>query len=176
MRKWTLREKKKMIAVLATGALAALFGYIETLIPPVFFGLAHLGLQLAVLPALFVLLAYGPLESLIVYGLRCITYGLVTNDGYAILFELAAYAVAVAAVYGVMKLRKVGGSTHGAVAGVVYALVYSALGCILTKSGAIWQMTLQSVAFCAVNMGVWGVAAYVALRYIPARIIFDDVK
>ena len=176
MRKWTLREKKKLIVVLILAALGALFGYIETLIPPVFGSLAHLRVQLGVILALFALLAYGPLEALMVYGVRSVAYGLICDDGYAILLEITAFAVAAVAVWGVMKARKVGAGTHGAVAGAAYAVVYTALGCILPRSGAMWQTLLQTMAFYAVNMGVLGVAAWVALRYLPERLIFDNLE
>lgn len=176
MRKWTLKEKKKLVVLLICTVLGGVLGFVDTLIPPLFAEIPFLVVQLGMLPALFVLLAYGPAEAILVWGAHSVVYGLVLDDGYAIIFQFAAAAAAFAAVWAVMRTQRFGAIASGGVNGVVYAFVYTCLLCIVPKMAAPFVWLAHSFAFYFVCHGVLGALAYLGLRFIPERLLFDDIR
>ncbi len=173
-RRYSIKEKKKLLVVLISAVLAGVLGYVETLIPAVFPAVPYLRVHLSVFFALFAVLAYTPFESILIWGVRSVVYGLVLDDGYAILFELAAGALAAVVVWALRRTRIFGGATMGIPMGIVYAFVYTCLACIVPRSAAPFGALAQAMAFYAVNYLPLGVLAYVALRYLPEYLIFDD--
>jgi hypothetical protein len=173
MKEWTLIAKRKMVIVLICMVMAGIFGYIETLIPAIFVRLPYLRVHIAMLFVIFVLLCYSPIEASIVWGVRCLVWGLMQDDGYAIIFELMAGVAALVALWSLLRTRRFGSLPMGAVLGIVYAFVYACLACIVPKSGVPLTQLAESMTFYAVNHLALGVLSYLALRYIPPQCIFD---
>lgn len=173
MRKWSLLAKRRMLTLLSCGVLAGVLGYVETLIPPIFAGLPYLRMHLGMLFALFVLLASSPIDATLVWGVRCLVFGLVLDDGYAIIFEVLAGVAAFYAVWALLKTRRFGSLPMGLFIGFVYALVYVCFASITAHSGALFAQLPKALAFYMVNHFALGLLAYVALRYIPEKVLSD---
>ncbi|MBQ4444103.1 MAG: hypothetical protein II896_05590 [Clostridia bacterium] len=174
MKKWTLTSKKKLIVTLVCAVLAGLLGYVETLIPPLFPTVPYLRVQLGVLFAAFLLVCYSPAEAAIAFGVRSIVYGLVLDDGLAIVFELAAFTAASVAAWGLLKTRRFSALPIGAALGVAYAFVYTCLIAINVHRGAPFALIAETMTFYLVDYLVLGVGAWLALRYVPPKILFDE--
>jgi len=173
MRKWTLTTKKRLLTLLVCAAVAGVTGYVETLIPPLFPALPYLRVHIGMLLAIFVLLTSSPIDAVMVWGVRCLVFGLVQDDGYAIIFEALAGVAAFFAVWALLRTLKGGSLPIGVAIGFVYALIYTCLASITAKSGALFALLPQSLTFYMVNHLALGCLAYIALRYIPERILFD---
>ena len=176
MKEWTLTTKKKMLTTLACLIAAGVLGYLETLIPPLFASLPFLRVELGVLFALFVLFAYSPLEAIIVYGVRSIVFGLVLDDGFAILWSLLSASAAMVAGWAMLRTRKFSPLFIGAGIGLIYAFVYTAFACISAARATPFALLDKTMAFYTVDYLVMGALAAVALRYIPERWIIDRQK
>lgn len=173
MRKWTNVDKRKLIVTLIAVAVAGVLGYVETLIPPIWPALPFLRVQLGIMFAAFVLLCYSPAEATLVWGVRCIVFGLVCDDGYAILFELLAGVLAFLAFWALTRTAKFGTISLGALMGLVYGLVYTCFMCIVPRSAAPFSLVAQTLLFYMVDYLVCTALAYIAFRYIPDRLLFD---
>ena len=174
MRKWTLTAKHRMITLLISAVFAGVLGYVESLIPAIFPILPYLRVHVGMLFALFVLLTSSPIDAVMVWGVRCMVFGLVQDDGFAIIFETLAGVAAFFAICAILKRFKGGSLPVGVGVGFVYAVVYTCLASITAKSGALFALLPQTLAFYIVNHFVLGILAYVALRFIPEKVLFDE--
>lgn len=172
-RKWTLKEKKKLFVVLIAGVLSGVLGYVESVIPPICAAYPYLRVQIAMALAFFALLCYSPAEAAMVYGVRCIVYGLVQNDGYAILFEWVAACLALVAIWTILRLRLFSTPLLGVALGVTYGLAYMCIASIALRHVALFAATAEILTFYAVGYLALGLIAYLMVRFIPEKLLFE---
>ena len=155
-------------------AMGALFGYIETLIPPFVARIPFATVHIAILFALFVTVCYTPAEGGLVWGVRCLVFGLVQSNGYLLVFELVAGVAALLLVWLLLRTRQWGVLLLSPAMAIVYTLVYCGLFSISLGNGALFVLYGYYATFIMVNFAIYTVAVYFALRHLPRCVLQDE--
>lgn len=158
-----MSNKKKLIVTIALMLASGALGFVETLIPTLLAFTPMFKLDFAVLLAIFVVLFYGYAESMLVIGVRCLVFGLVTGDPTAIITSLVAYLAMLLFVWGINKLQKLGIVALCATGGMIFYLFNACFDAILMKSGHVFATLPSSMLFGAVWYAILGTLVWVAL-------------
>ncbi len=161
-----MKDTRKMIVVLALAALNVAIGFGESYIPAPISAIPFVKIELSLFVALTAVTLYGPLEGVLVYGVKCLVMGLILKSPSLIIYTIVASVVCFGLYY-LCLWAKCGVLPAAFVGGVGYALGYYSMVAAVLANGAVFNSFPIAALFLGAVTMVWGVPAFFINKYVP---------
>ena len=164
-----MKNKKKVIVLIALIVLGGLCGYLETLVPAVVPS-ATFRFEFALIFALVAVCLYGYVEGVLVYGVRTVVFGIVLGNTEMLLGSLVCGLAALLFVWGLLMTNKLGLISVAGLSGIVGSLFYYVVHALSTKSVAVFVAWPLDALLSAVWYAVCATLAWLAVRFLPEKV------